>query len=311
MLARKEDLVQVFGTDDEMRICLVILSEGELQVSDRERKVELDSLFRDVASIISEKCINPSNNRPYPLTVIERALKEAHFSIDPKRAAKAQALEALSILQTRFPIERARMRLQIRTNLSNMAELAQLLGEKKATIEEEELIDDMVQLVTLVDPGMFRELHAFVHSGGAGGRLEVLSLSASGEEMHDAGEPMISAMKISEEVKPLPKMSSNTGFVPAVASNAGVVPPRRAHVVEKGIEIGRVVYKGPLSGLGEEHSSRRERFAELDNLQPGWTVELRGREEGGVLDAVFYSPEGTKVGPFSNARRQALAASKK
>lgn len=29
------------------------------QVSDKERKVELDTLFRDVASVVSEKCINP------------------------------------------------------------------------------------------------------------------------------------------------------------------------------------------------------------------------------------------------------------
>lgn len=34
------------------------------QVSDKERKVELDTLFRDVASVLSEKCINPESNRP-------------------------------------------------------------------------------------------------------------------------------------------------------------------------------------------------------------------------------------------------------
>ena len=61
-------------------------------MSDKEREMELSSLFKDVASIISEKCINPSTQRPYTVSMIERALKEVHFSVDPKRSAKQQAL---------------------------------------------------------------------------------------------------------------------------------------------------------------------------------------------------------------------------
>jgi hypothetical protein len=55
-----------------------------------------------------------------------------------------------------------------------------------------------------------------------------------------------------------------------------------------------VVYaRGPVAGLPEEHASRRERFAELDSLQPGWQVELRSRGAGGTVDAVFFTPAGT------------------
>lgn len=93
VLAKREDLQLVFGTDDEEVICRRILAEGELQVSDKERKVELDTLFRDVASVLSEKCINPDTSRPYTISMLERALKDAHFSVDPKRPAKTQALE--------------------------------------------------------------------------------------------------------------------------------------------------------------------------------------------------------------------------
>lgn len=55
--------------------------------------MELDTLFRDVASVLSEKCINPESNRPYTISMLERALRDVHFSVDPKRPAKAQALE--------------------------------------------------------------------------------------------------------------------------------------------------------------------------------------------------------------------------
>jgi ribosome maturation protein SDO1 len=50
-------------------------------------------LFRDVASVLAEKCINPDTKRPYTISMLERALKDIHISIDPKRSAKQQALE--------------------------------------------------------------------------------------------------------------------------------------------------------------------------------------------------------------------------
>lgn len=82
-------------------------------MSDKERELEYGTLFRDVASVISEKCVNPENNRPYTLTMIERGLKDLGFAVDPKRNAKQQALEALPQLQSKIPIRRARMRLKI------------------------------------------------------------------------------------------------------------------------------------------------------------------------------------------------------
>ena len=55
--------------------------------------MELESLFKDVASVLSEKCINPDNNKPYTITMLERALKDVHFSVDLHRNAKQQALD--------------------------------------------------------------------------------------------------------------------------------------------------------------------------------------------------------------------------
>lgn len=73
------------------------------KVSDKERDVELSSLFKDVATIIAEKCINPGTQRPYTVSMIERALKEVHFSVDPKRGAKQQALTVSPMSSSRSP----------------------------------------------------------------------------------------------------------------------------------------------------------------------------------------------------------------
>lgn len=52
-----------------------ILAKGELQVSDRERQSQLDSTFRDIATIVADKCVNPDTKRPYTVGVVERAMK--------------------------------------------------------------------------------------------------------------------------------------------------------------------------------------------------------------------------------------------
>jgi ribosome maturation protein Sdo1 len=38
----------------------------------------------------ADKCVNPETKRPYPVSMIEKAMKDAHFSIKPNRNAKQQ-----------------------------------------------------------------------------------------------------------------------------------------------------------------------------------------------------------------------------
>ena len=67
-----------------------------------------------------------------------------------------------------------------------------------------------------------------------------------------------------------------------------------ASVSREEANLGEVIYaRGSISGLPEAHASRKERFLELDDLQPGWEVELRGRKGGTTVDAFFFSPAGT------------------
>ena len=67
-----------------------ILAKGELQVSERERQTQLESMFRDIATIVSDKCVNPITKRPYTVGVIERAMKDVHFSVKPTKSTKQQ-----------------------------------------------------------------------------------------------------------------------------------------------------------------------------------------------------------------------------
>ncbi|KAG8237394.1 hypothetical protein J437_LFUL013030 [Ladona fulva] len=89
-VAKKEDLIKAFGKEDETEICKEILTKGELQVSDKERNAHLETVLKDIATTVADKCINPDTKRPYPVSIIEKAMKDVHFSVKPNRNAKQQ-----------------------------------------------------------------------------------------------------------------------------------------------------------------------------------------------------------------------------
>ncbi len=69
-LANTKDLMDAFGTTDQMLVCQEILDKGELQVSDQERGALYETIFRDIASIVADKTVNPENNRPYTVSYV-------------------------------------------------------------------------------------------------------------------------------------------------------------------------------------------------------------------------------------------------
>jgi len=61
-----------------------------VQVSERERQSLLDALFKDICTIVAEKCVNSETGRPFSVELIGRALKEMHFSLKAGQTAKQQ-----------------------------------------------------------------------------------------------------------------------------------------------------------------------------------------------------------------------------
>jgi ribosome maturation protein SDO1 len=323
ILAKREDMIQVFGTDDEEKICVKILQDGQLQVSEKERQMEIENRVRDVAGILSEKCINPKSKKPYTIGVLERALKDIHFSADPKKPAKLQANETLPLLQAQFPIERAQMLLRIVVPVGSSQDFQALLARRRAVLTEQNIEGDDLVVECCIDPGAYRELNSFVVDEGQRGRLDVVSLAAFGEDKDDTvgsddkagdaagdGRGMGGAEFIVEATAGMGIQDQRDGPAQAAPAAAPAMAPRPVVRREKVEET--VLYpRGPISDMPEEYAARKERFLEIEGLQEGWTVQLQTK--GGsaeVLDAVFFGPGGEKIGSFAMARRRALAHSK-
>lgn len=176
-VAKKEDLMKAFGKDDHTEICKEILAKGELQVSDKERHTQLESLFKDIATNVADKCVNPETKRPYPVTMIEKAMKDAHFSVKPNRNAKQQALDVIKLLKETMPLERARMRLKIVFSGKEARKLKEKVVKLSGGVEQEDWEGANVTLICVIDPGLYRQMDEIVRSETKGqGTLELLNL---------------------------------------------------------------------------------------------------------------------------------------
>lgn len=125
------------------------MEKGELQVSDKERHQQLDNMFKEIATMVSDTCVNPETKRPYTVTMIEQAMKDSHYSVNPTKNAKQQALDVIRLLQTsgKLPIERAEMRIRVEIPQKEAKRLRESVHKLLKNLETEEFNDTSLDIV--------------------------------------------------------------------------------------------------------------------------------------------------------------------
>ena len=154
-------------------------------MSDKERASQMESTYRDIATIVADKCINPDNNRPYPVSIIEKAMKDIHFSTKPGKSSKMQSLEVIKKLKTIMKIDRAQMELRFVLPSKEWKQIKEQILGFGAKIEAENWEGNEVELRVLADPGLYRALEDIIQKDTKGkGSMEVLNLMvvAEGED---------------------------------------------------------------------------------------------------------------------------------
>lgn len=101
----------------------------------------LEGMYRDIATTVAEKCVNPETKRPYTVTMIEKAMADLHLSVNPSRSAKSQALDVIKQLLEKktIPIARAQMRIRIVVPSKDGKRIKDKLMTMIASKEDEDL----------------------------------------------------------------------------------------------------------------------------------------------------------------------------
>ncbi|XP_014087694.1 ribosome maturation protein SBDS [Bactrocera oleae] len=176
--AKKEELIKAFGKCDETEVCQEILAKGELQVSEKERQSVLDAQLNSIINSVAALCVNPETRRPYPATIIEKALKDAHFSIKMNKNAKQQTLDAIKLLREHIPLERSRMKLRVSfAGKEGGNRLKESVSKLATKVEHEEWDDATLHMTLLIDPGNYRAIDDLIRKETRGkGLVELIEL---------------------------------------------------------------------------------------------------------------------------------------
>jgi len=185
VLAKNSDLQGAFKTDDEIEICKKILEKGELQVSEKERLAQKDDAFKEIATIIATKCINPDTKKPYTVSMIEKALHDIHYNASgaDKSSSKKRALQAISELKEHIPLVRARMNLKITLPGSEGKKIREKWKKDFGddfVLDNETFMGQNMVLICQVDPGVYRLIDADVSESTRGkGSIEICQIAST------------------------------------------------------------------------------------------------------------------------------------
>ncbi|KAK9450341.1 SBDS protein C-terminal domain-containing protein [Limtongia smithiae] len=178
-VAPNDDLKASFGTTDTDKIILEILKKGELQVGEKERQAKQQQQHATVIELVASKCVNPGTKRPYPTTIIEKALSEIGVNFIASKSPKAQALDAIKQLIAKqiIPIARAQMRIRVSGDKKEAKKYRDKIVALIETIVEEDWSQEW-ECIGFIDPGKFREIGDLLSKESRGlANIEVLDMA--------------------------------------------------------------------------------------------------------------------------------------
>lgn len=168
-VASEKDIQTVFGEGfTEQEAIKFMLEHGELQVAQQERTAEVDEIFKDIAVIISQKCVHKKTHRPFPSQVIEQALRSMGAAVKLDQPVKKQALGLIHQLidSDIIPITRADMKLRCMTIGADAADRVVMWCEAHGgSVLERQDADGNTghySLLLTLQPNLFRELDQLV-----------------------------------------------------------------------------------------------------------------------------------------------------
>ncbi|MEB3765700.1 MAG: ribosome assembly factor SBDS [Desulfurococcales archaeon] len=106
--ASPEEVKKAFGTDDIKKIAVKILKEGEIQLTEDQRRKLIEAKKRQIITYIARNAIDPKTGKPIPEARIETAFEQLRIGVDPFKSAESQALEAVRQIARLMPIRIAK-----------------------------------------------------------------------------------------------------------------------------------------------------------------------------------------------------------
>ncbi len=131
------DLESILGITEEEEAIKKILDDGELLLTQEQRKEFLKEKREEIIDFLHMHCVNPKTGMPHPKKRIEQAIDQAGVNIDFKRDAEEQALEILPKIRQILPMRMEVATVQFRVPPTLVGQLYGLITSKAKVLNEE------------------------------------------------------------------------------------------------------------------------------------------------------------------------------
>ena len=175
MLAKQSDVLEALGVDSMEKALIMILEQGKLKLAEKERKIVLSNLTKDISSIVASQCVNVNTKKPLTSSTVERAMKEIGYSVKLAKPAKAQAITVIKELKAQgYPIARARIRVVFYIK----PELSEKMISMLPFVENVDTSDPATTaVIAQIEPGSLRQVaQKLADEFGTDIKIDVLEL---------------------------------------------------------------------------------------------------------------------------------------
>ena len=157
--ATEEALQEAFNTTDVETIAKIIIKEGEIQLTTKQRREMQERKRKKIVDTIARTSMDPHTKLPHPRERIELAMEEAGVHIDPFKPVDAQIKDVVNALRPILPlsIENVHVEVKVPSKYTGRA-----YGEIRAfgnIIKEEWLSDGSLRCIIEIPAGMQTEFY--------------------------------------------------------------------------------------------------------------------------------------------------------
>ncbi len=103
--ASDNDLTKIFGTNDKDKVAEIMIRDGELPLTKKQRDQKRDEKRKKIIDIICKNAVDPKTGIPHPPQRIESAMIEAKVNIDENKNAEEQVNPVLKAINSILPIK--------------------------------------------------------------------------------------------------------------------------------------------------------------------------------------------------------------
>lgn len=167
--ASETQLKAVFGTIDVLQIAVMIIKDGEIQLTADYREKLREEKRKRIIAIIARNAIDPRTRLPHPPQRIENGMEEAKVKIDEFRTAEEQIDQIIKQLRPILPITFEQRKIMIRIPASHAGKAVNAIMQF-AKPHQEKWNDDgsyscIVEIAAGLEADFYDRLNKLTHGG--------------------------------------------------------------------------------------------------------------------------------------------------